>query len=81
MSKMQRQVFYSYTEKPIHGPTIFKEATELAILDKAQNNYIFLENLSHYFDTYLTHKSHTKPLGDELLIKQCIASSTRYGTE
>ena len=67
--------------KPNHGPTIFRGATEFTVLDETQNIYIFLENLSHDFDIYLAHKSHTEPLGDELLIKQCIASSTRYGTE
>lgn len=67
--------------EPSVGPTDFRGATKFTVLDETQNIYIFLEKLSHDFDIYLAHENHTELIDGKLLIKQCIASSTKYGTK
>ena len=67
--------------KPSPGPTQYRSATEFTVLDETQNIYILLENLSHDFDIYLAHESHTVFTDGRLILEQCIASSTNYGTE
>ena len=67
--------------EPSPGRTAYRRATEFTVLDKTQNIYIFLEDLSHDFDIYLAHENHTKFADGRIILEQCIANSTNYGTE